>query len=354
MTTVVNIGKSTLIVEEEDTWNIPLVNFSIIFDSNPNDTLKYGPNGLHLAEHVLWNMISMDYSFIHTNASTYSTGEMWVYGDAYMQDYEKALKSFFDGLIKMTKGKMIGKLKDIYHVEQKRVTAETNFMHDGYVNAKMFTYNSDILRNEYPPDYVWRILLNDTKLVRIFVQTQSTLSESELKLFDKKATEFEEAWKVRTPGKESLLPLFYAPSLSMMLAPREPGILISLDSIENPIEKDIILHNFSSVMNDFNFKGTFFLNQLRVFLRNRDKSKDEGKNKDTGKGKDKDKSKNYPETLRIDRFFFSIRLASEGPVKVEWVKDLVRMTEEEIVTKYRQKALDHFATLAKKYVVEED
>jgi hypothetical protein len=261
-------------------------------------------------------MISMKYRFIHTNASTFSTGEMWIFGDAYRKDYATAITSFYDGLIAMTKGKMSGKLKDIYHNEQRRVTVETNFMNESKKTPKMFVYNLDMLQGKYPPNYIWRMLLEDTKLVRIFVQTQSRLEEEEKALFKTKAEEFETAWKSRTPGPESKLPLFYAPPLSMFVA--EGKELFSLDRIKNPIERDIILCTMDAQVNEFNFKGAF---------------------------KKKTPKKPVYRVDRTERFFLAKRLASPSPIKSKWVKDLLTLSDAEIVEKYGESALTLYADL---------
>lgn len=355
--TVTNVGKSVLIVEKSDGgFQFPLVNFTVVFDSEPVEALKYGPNGLHLAEHVLWNMISLSHRFIHSNASTFSSGEMVVFGDAYRADYRKALESFYDGLIKMTKGKMVGKMRAIYRTEQKRVTAETNFMVERSEafgdEAKMFVYNPDILMNEYPPDYVWRLLLHDSRLVRVFVSMQGGVSNEELDLFRELAGQFEEAWRKRAAIKESKLPMFYAPPISLLmnggcvpvLGPAEKRrrktkktddcqdddddeIQISLDRVANPIERSIILSSFDANINHYNFKGAFERKKLRGFM-------EEGA------------VKLLYSVDREERFFMVVALAgASGPIRAEWVTDLLDLSDEELVKKYGKSALKSFEKL---------
>jgi hypothetical protein len=323
MASVVNVGNSCLIIEKEGSWTFPLTNFFVIFDSNPMETLKYGPNGYHLAEHILWNLISLDHKFIHSNASTFSSGEMIVYGNAHRTDFSRALKSFYAGLTLASRRGWNGKIQKMFHIEQKRVTSETNQMEERSVmntdGTRMFTYNPDILLNEYPPDYVWDILLQSARLGHIFVQSQHPLTEEEIALFKAEAGSFEEAWKKRAQSQASKIPMFFAPPISLLMGVTKPEVLLSFDQISNPIERTIILKTLKANINQFNMKGSFDKSAIKHLC-----------------------SPKYDDD-RNERFFLSTALSgTTGPIEEEWVNDLLGLTDEEIVKKYGPSAMASF------------
>ena len=339
------VDRCCLIVDTRDERIVPVIDFSIIFDSDPRDVLKYGPNGLHLAEHVLWNLISMKYRFLNSNASTYPTGEMWVYGSAYRTDYTKALNSFFDGLTQLAECKLGTELRKIYRTEQRRLTAETSCISDyshedgWHEDSTMFVYNADMARGEFPHSYVWQILLKEAKLAGIYIQSGVKLTGEELALFKKRAEAFTKAWQARSPPKSHTFPMFYAPPLSYLTgdAKHADDVLLSLESILNPIERELISYTFNIYVNDFIFKCKI-PRELYDKLTNKSKRV---------KALERFRTQAGLSAAKIYfRHRFPITICGTGDMpKEEWVRDMMTLTPRKLAKKYYQGAEENFLKL---------
>lgn len=248
---VYNEYECTMAVMRGVKWRIPMVQFVIVFDTDPVSVLKYGPNGLHFVEHLLWVIINSHYQFIHTNAMTSDSGEMNAFGISVGSDINVAMDAFFDGLQELFSVKMTKKMKQIYTTEQRRVTAETFFETGGGVkrgaSGGMFTYNTDLLRSEYPADYAWAILLEECHLQRILINVHSDLPNGTVAQFQKRSVGFHEKWSARSipPSKKVKLPMFYAPAFSDFRITPDRKHIISLRDISNPIIRLLVASVFS-------------------------------------------------------------------------------------------------------------
>lgn len=238
---VIERGYSVLLIEQAEAkskavdgaatnWIIPSAYICVAFHSNPRSVLRYGSNSLHFAEHVLWNMTARD--VLHrSNAATFGSGEMAVYGMCLERELASAMTYFFDGLIAATQCRLSPTMRERIEIEQRRVTCETSHMSERSVLAvsekwRMFVYNTDIARSEYPIDYVWKVLLEECRLGRVVVMAHCRVSAEDVLLFERLADNFQRAWdgraaayakhSVASKAKPLPLPTYYAPPFSML------------------------------------------------------------------------------------------------------------------------------------------
>lgn len=329
---IVEKGHSTLLIDENPHWAIPMAFFSIAFHSDPHEVLKYGSNGLHFAEHILWNMIANN-NLRRTNATTFSTGEMAVYGACLEEEFRKALEGFYGGLADLAMCKLSPRMKMTYKIEQRRVTCETSLMAEESSwcqtgeREKMFVFNTDLLQSQFSLDYVWKILLEECKLGRIIVMANCHVSEEDINRFEGIADKFNELWEARLKHvpKKVPLPVYYAPPFSLFeqepsQGSRERKSLVFSDDI-NPIERMII-----STMGGVSHGGYPYLFSVDLhghLSRSSDAS---------------------AENLRYryrwsDPFFAAPVLSSySGQISKEWVDDLYSKSPKSVFAKYNKSA----------------
>ena len=219
---IVECGHAVLLIEKEPNWSIPSARFSVCFRADPKGVLKYGANGLHFVEHIVWNVIANG-TLKRTNASTYSTGEMAVYGNCCEKDFDEGVTRFLGGLTALSKATIPKEYANTFIIEQRRVACETYMMTEQTSRSrgeqgKMFVYNSDMVRSQYSFDYVWHILLGECMLGRVVVMAHCHISAESVKLFESLATEFTRAWDARGKKVEKpvALPYYYVPPFSML------------------------------------------------------------------------------------------------------------------------------------------
>lgn len=244
---VIECGYAVMLIEEDPKWIFPTASFSVAFHSDPNTVLKYGSNGLHFAEHILWNMIANG-TLQQTNASTFSTGEMAVYGSCTAEALRASMEKFFSGLMDLAKCNQSKEMRKTYEIEQRRVTCETSHMRESSMSAggreKMFVFNTDMVRSKFPVEYVWKILLEESALGRVVVMAHCHVEDEDQRLFSRLANEFTKAWDERHKfvPKSVKLPLYFAPPYSMLCDERtkEEETKFAFPDDVNPIERVII------------------------------------------------------------------------------------------------------------------
>lgn len=197
----------------------PKIRFYVGFWADPSKVLKYGSNGLHFAEHILWNMINRRYSLENSNASTYASGEMFVFGEAPSADFVKSSTEFVGAMKALAERKMTKQfIRTRYKVEQKRVTSETYWMDDGgYKGTQMFLANSDLKEGSFDLEYFWRIMLDESVLGRIVIVMTQEPSDEQVGHFRKISSAFTTSWdgRVRKTRKKLKCPMFRFPPISL-------------------------------------------------------------------------------------------------------------------------------------------
>lgn len=329
--TVETEGSSTMIIEKDPAWRFKTAEFHILFDTDIHSVIKYGPNGLHFAEHILWNAINARQRLAHTNAVTYGTGEMALFGICTEADLPTTIEGVYGALIELAKGNMTHTLISKYQVEQRRVSAETSGTDEGSrpggVEHRMFTRNSDLIRSSFQMSYFWRILLEECNLRRAILTCHCSVSMAAMTAFKAKAKELDAEWhrgraRVLAESKTPLpIPKFFAPPVSWLA--REPGKiprLVSLDPIKNPIEKMLLSIRYGNNSGAYCIKIRTTDSALRRI--SRDDSYDR-----SGLG-DYDLEHQY---------YASPILASTSvgvDIKIEWVEDLYALTPENLIRKH--------------------
>jgi len=329
---IVQTENTILLIEEDPKWEIPSAYFSIAFKADPVSVLKYGGNGLHFAEHILWNIVTGgEMRLRHTNATTYSSGEMAVYGMCLESEFSSTLRGFFSRLIDMASAKWTSRLGSVFKIEQRRVTAETSGMAERSVghhpSRRMFVYNTDMIRSEYSHEFVWRILLDECKLGRIVIMAHCKVSGEDVAAFEKLSREFTDRWNERGKriAKKIPLPMYFAPPFSFIEhATSERPIVVPLDSIPNPIERAIIGSHLSL------FGPPYFIaaTTMRWVV----------------KRIQKEFSAAYLQwSLAFYDPFFVVAVLSlyRGRVEEEWVNDLYRLSGRGLLEKYGDSARRH-------------
>lgn len=335
---LIEVGKSLLIIEKNPKWKVQTAHFSILFDTDPKKVLQYGPNGLHFTEHILWCVINDHYQFQHTNAVTYGTGEMGMYGIAPSSDIEKAINGFYDAMEYLVAAKMTKSLRAIYKNEQRRVTAETYMSvestHNPGSTSRMFTYNTDLIRSDYPPDYMWNILLGECDLQKICIIAHCEVSKKAKELFEKRAATFQSKWENRGKNLRKVVkPMFYAPAISQFRSGpsvrREETRVVSLKSIINPIERAIIIDQLGVDWCMYYLKADIPERQLKSIP--------------------KTSPKWILQSLDFsDQYFIAPILVSSGEgLTAEWIDDLHSMDANGLVKKYSKSALSELRKLIK-------
>ncbi|MFA5091212.1 MAG: hypothetical protein WC483_01050 [Candidatus Paceibacterota bacterium] len=246
---VIEEGHAALLIEEKPKWILPSACLSAAFYADPIEVLKYGSNGLHFAEHILWNVTAKGVLH-HTNASTFSTGEMAVYGSCLEANLSDAMRHFFGGLTDIASASLKTS-PSMYAIEQRRVSCETSHMHETTGRAdseqsRMFVFNTDLVRSEYPIDYVWRILLDECQLGKVIVMANCAVSDETIALFVSLAKEFSAAWDDRKKHvKKSIpLPLYHAPPFSFFDAKRatdDDSFVFKFGEEFSPIERVVAM-----------------------------------------------------------------------------------------------------------------
>lgn len=344
--TVINTKHALLLIDKKPEWEIPSAHFHISFYADPMQVLKYGPNGLHYAEHVLWNVINRRYQFDGTNASTGSGGQMSFFGDCKEGEFGKAMKGFFDGLMDAAKGKENKDIKAMMMKEQRRVTIETNqvqrMAYSVGANMEMFLYNTDLLNGEYPTKYVWKILLEECKLGRAVIIAHCAVSEGEITKFKELSSAYGEAWS-KVPlavQKEVKLPMYYAPPISTLRdssigpwnLPSSYPSAIDLSFIDNPIVKGIVYSSIMRFESQYPYVGTLSKWLVAKLKKSRKPKLDGALFWDQ------------------DQFFHAPLLTTmPGTIKAEWANDLVSLPEKSLIQKYGEEASVIVMDLYKKY-----
>ena len=357
---IIEKGHSVLLIDEDPQWIIPSACMSVAFYANPKEVLKYGSNGLHFAEHILWNMIARN-NLRQTNASTFNTGEMAVFGICLENEFASSMTAFFNGLLDLSECKLSTSMRSTFITEQRRVTCETDFMQETSFASevkrereKMFIFNTDMVKAQYSPDYVWKILLEECTLGKVVIMAHCHLKDEDIHLFEELAGKFQKAWDGREKfiPKKVLLPVYHAPPFSMfqpdrhgsranassLRAQSEPssnqseGFEIVYDDSIGPIERAIISTGLSPKRSPYLFSvdvhvGIAALSSIKqVYL----------------------KSAYY----WADPYFAMPILTSyQGALKQEWVDDLYSKSAREIVKKYDKKAITILANAIKAHRV---
>jgi hypothetical protein len=329
---IIEKGYSVLLIDKDPKWVLPSACFSVGFYADPKEVLKYGPNGLHFAEHILWNMIAKNI-LQRTNASTFSGGEMAVYGTCMEANLREAMTQFFEGLIDMAECKLSRQMREVFKIEQQRVSCETSFMQEGtsttdHPQEHMFVFNTDMIHAAFSPDYVWKILLDECELGRIIIVAHCKMLDEDTALFEKMAAKFEAAWNNR---KKSLpekipLPVYYAPPYSMFTNGRkeESKTLVRYENDMNPIERVIMRAELGLSNSPYIFGENVPLgwNPTDSTLA----------------------SKDLQYLIEWYDQYFSIPLlvSFSGPFEEEWIADLHSKKPGQLVKKYRGSAISKF------------
>jgi hypothetical protein len=334
--TLIERGLAALIIDKGPNWIIPSACLSVAFYADPKEVLKYGSNGLHFAEHILWNMTAKE-SLYQSNASTFSTGEMAVYGLCEERDLSSSMTSFFEGLIDMAKCKLSKKMKSVFVIEQRRVTCETERMQEESAfqkeeNEKMFIFNTDMIRSQYSPDYIWKILLEECKIGKVIVMAHCRVSDADIHLFEDLAGKFNAAWDERKKfsPKTVLLPTYYAPPFSMLSGIRSsrssPPHTVVFDDSVNPIERTIISLEVSHETRSYPFAVDINRPVPRLPT---------------------PRSKNLKYVFLFDDPYFAVPIlaAYSGSLKEEWIDDLYTKAPGALVKKYSASAVEKMAAI---------
>jgi hypothetical protein len=126
----------------------------------------------------------------------------------------------------------------------------------------MFTRNSDLLCANFSPDYFWKILLEECSLRRITITCHCAVDKATEEFFHQQAALLEAAWakgRERAVGMDKKgalpIPMYFSPPISWLCqGPTRPSRLVSLDLIENPIEKAMLLLRYSESPGEYCIK----------------------------------------------------------------------------------------------------
>jgi len=313
---VVERGHVVLLIETVGKWVVPRVSFAIAFKSHPRKIINYGGNGLHFAEHVLWNVLASD-TLDRSNAITFWTGEMGVYGMCPIDRYEFSIKRFIGGMTMIANGDIPIHQKR-YAIEQQRVTCETTDALDyaaRRTSEKMFVYNTDMMRAEFPMEYVKRILLEECELGRIVITSNHQLTDGMISLFESLSDTFNTAWDTRKQrlGKPPPIPIYGPPPISLISGVRHPLVYIEFDDTFNIAERVIIYGSFHSDSPGYPF-GMEIPPHYKLEI----------------------ERCNYGEAFDITNPFFLdwIVPAMRGHIDEESINDLCSMKPSEVIEKY--------------------
>lgn len=312
---------------------------SVAFHADPIEVLKYGSNGLHFAEHILWNMTAAGVLH-HTNATTFSSGEMVVFGSCFQNDLPFSMKHFFDGLIDLARCNMTKKITGIYPIEQKRVSHETNRINQHSLESrgptdKMFIFNTDIVRSQYPIEYVWKILLEESRIGKVVVMANCSVSDKTIALFTSLANEFSTAWDQRGKRvrKTIALPLYHAPPFSMFHEDSLPPPMVikygELGVEFSPIERMIIASSSWGMATPYVFSVTLY--DPPPYKRDHD-------------------GENLRRIYDWDNPFFTMPLlvSYEGSIDPKWVNELYSRSPNEIFSDHAESAVQKLTLLSRK------
>lgn len=171
--------------------------FRIIFDSNPSEVLKYGPNALHFFEHIFYGIVSKAMKTKEGNASTFATGSMDYYFVGESKDIETNINAFFEGLNNGITYDTYNNIKEEMRIEQKRVMSEIkhNINKQLASSITMFKLNPEIYRGEFNPNYLWNILIGYCQVVKICLVAHHKLTNSQKDLFISQGKSFLSKWK---------------------------------------------------------------------------------------------------------------------------------------------------------------
>lgn len=325
---------AVLLVEEDPKWQIPSAFFCVAFYADPIEVMKYGSNGLHFVEHVLWNMIARD-CLHQTNASTFSSGPMAVYGVCLENEFRHALEHFLGGLIEAAQSKLTPELSAVTRIEQRRVSCETQIMQEtSYrrkeASEKMFVFNPDMIRAKYPFDYVKKILLEECQLGKVIVMAHCKIGEDDIQLFQKLGEAFSTAWdrRAKFAPKKVLLPTYYAPPFSMLRGcPSEGGdnmTTIVYDDKINPIERLVLFAEYGYGGSPFPFAIDI---DKRAMIQVTKPAKK--------------KSRRFKYAVPWPDQYFAVPLLASysGKLEEDWVNDLYTMSPGALERKYSKHAL---------------
>jgi len=322
---VYNEGYASLCIEKNAKWLYPCVHFHVLFKAKFTDALKYGANGLHFAEHILWNIVREEYELSNSNASTFYNGDMSLYGEAPSHDYEKALGALFKGMNRVATKVITPYMRRRYILEQKRITSETIDGWSEYIMNPyygMFIFNPDTINNDYPEDYMWNVLLEESRLVRILIIAHCDIDRKGIDLFHKLAKRFTKLWGERDKRvTKPRLPMFHAPPISYITnnSYKEPMKLVPLESIENPIIRTIVggsigaasAYVVDTITNASSLKDTQIFDDALWML---------------------DQSwRFYPAPLLVS-------IDSKTPLQAEWIEELYNVEKKELIKRYKKKA----------------
>lgn len=333
---------AALLIGNPEILNIPCAHFEICFSSNVREILKYGSNGLHFSEHILWNVISRGLkehiNLSKSNASTYATGEMGAYGICEEEELPQKLKDFFEALYSLIQIKFPKEINRVYKIEQRRVTAETfgrNTISNRnvYPISGMFNFNPELIQSNYLPDYVWKILLEECELGKIIIMALCDISEKTIKDFENYSKKFDELWDNRSKYISQIkcdLPMYYAPPFSMIELIDHNISIAKIDLSDlNPIQKIMIEQD--------NIFYTYSFNSYIYLENENDLSKKINKIKRSIQ-KNNDRYLDYLDLNRRTPFSFCKILSSyRRDIKKKWVDELYDTSFNVLKKKYSSK-----------------
>lgn len=179
--------------------------FRIIFDSKPEDVLKYGPNSLHFFEHIYYGIVSKEMKVKDGNASTFGTGAMDYYFIGESADIDKNIDGFFRGLNRGIDFETYKNIKEEMRIEQKRVMSEIKHYYNKELSnsISMFKINPDIYKGEFDYKCLWNILVGYCKIQKICLISHHELSQAQKTLFMNSAEKFLNKWNDMTKYADS-------------------------------------------------------------------------------------------------------------------------------------------------------
>lgn len=336
---VINSGHCTLLKQKDPKWKIKSFYIGIGFTTDPKSVLKFGPNGLHYTEHILYNVLAQNCDFFDGNASTYEDGTMTFYFIAEESTMKSNMTNFFKNFLSIFNPKNYPKLNFLYKREQRRVTSETSKMPDEDGVPLMFSRNPEIYMNKFPMEYVWNIILRECKLEKVLMMAHCDMSKEMTEYFASQSAKLSSEWDKRyeieipptsipytTIAPPSMLGFKYMTKTKIL--EEEPTKEIHLSNIEDPVTRLIVL----STIENSSKASTENPYLFRVFL----------------KGKVKEGLTVFdisPDKLE-DQYYWSTYFLSMGDnVKAEHVHDLMNLDPKSMMKKYGKDAKKYISEL---------
>jgi hypothetical protein len=337
---------SSLILQKDPKWRLPSAQFNIVFTCDLAEVLRYGPNGLHYLEHILFNIINGGGDYFQGNASTFDNGVMHIFLHSTEENLEENMIAFYRSLTDTLNPKKHVGYSKYFSTERRRVTTEVSKIHDDGEMTLMFVSNPDLYRGEYSSTYIWNILFRCCRLEKIGIICHCDVKDKTVKKFEQLSSDFDEAWK---KANDIILPVVPVPSVGIFppssfpaFSLKEPTVVytVSLRSIDNPILRALVARELSKEE-----QHSPFLFEVATYGFKKDSPK-EGPPKEGSPKEGSPKEKDLPPTIPVPRpsdpqYFWAPMLMSSsivGKKTPEWLSDLTTLTEGEMMKKYGKEA----------------